>query len=421
MEEALENALGNLEAAKLGFLSLLDGLNTSSNDGLLAEQVDVQDDGTVLVGVAMSVPQDGSPVAFGYGTVTVEVPAAILEGLDVPAVAVMGMVPPSSGLFSLLNSSGGMQSDLLSLDLFVNGTALKDLVQPIQFTLAASDGGQSADCAFWDEELNEWSRTGVSLVSIQNGTIVCATTHLSVFGAILKSIIAALACSNAAAIFSLQGLRNLTSRPWAYEVSAILNWAMLLLGMCLLGLARQQDNKYEEPLAQIQLLRSLKRDKETGEAKGPKKSLRKYVTDELHFIFNRNLAEVAYSKMLQSRTGLSLKELKKLYKVSGHTSMHEAAEDFLKEFEQGNAAKRLSFWYRMNCIWFTIFHPSPKASCLVRTTVLLGEIYSGWALSAMFYGASSIAPGEEVRVANLPITTSTEWGFSCLKPTVLVC
>lgn len=32
---------------------------------------------------------------------------------------------------------------------------------------------------------------------------------------------------------------------------------------------------------------------------------------------------------------------------------------------------------------------------MVRTSVLLGKIYSGWALSAVFYGASSIAPGEE--------------------------
>ena len=57
--------------------------------------------------------------------------------------------------------------------------------------------------------------------------------------------------------------------------------------------------------------------------------------------------------------------------------------------------RQMSFWYQMKCIWFNILHPSAAASCLVRTSVVLGKIYSGWALSAVFYGASSVAPGEE--------------------------
>lgn len=390
--------MGNLEASKLSFLSLLDGLNTNSSTGVLAQKVDVQEDGTVLVGVAIAVPEDGSPVAFGYGNVSVEVPSAILESLGAPGVAVMGLVPTTSPLFNLLNSSeGGMQSDILSLDLFANGTAVKDLVEPIQLTLV-SDGSQPATCAYLDEETNKWSTAGVSLVSVQNGTIICATSHLSIFGAILQSAFAALACSNAAAIFSEKGLRSLGSRLWIFEWSAILNWLTLLLGASLMVKARKADRKHQGALEQIHLISALKqvdRPDKSRDVRDHHESIQALIVDELHVLLDAGPVRIAYSRMLRARLGLSLKDLKKLYKHAGHTSVHERAERFLHEFENKHIGKRISFWYRMNCVWFSIFHPSSKTTCMVRTSVLLGKIYSGWALSAIFYGASSIAPGEE--------------------------
>lgn len=398
-DEALQNALGNLEASKLSFLGLLDGLNTNSSTGVLAQRVDVQEDGTVLVGVAIAVPEDGSPVAFGYGNISVEVPSAILESLGAPGVAVMGLLPTTSPLFNMLNSSeGGMQSDILSLDLFANGTAMKDLVEPIQLTLV-SDGSQPATCAYLDEQTKKWSTEGVSLVSVQNGTIICATSHLSIFGAILKSAFAALACSNAAAIFSEKGLRSLGSRLWIFEWSAILNWITLLLGASLMARARKADRKHQGAVEQIQLISALRhvdRLEKSRDVKGHHHdSIQALILDEVRFLFDTGPIRIAYSRMLRARLGLSLQELNKLYKHAGHTSVHKRAECFLREFENRHIGKRISFWYRMNCIWFSIFHPSPKTTCLVRTSVLLGKIYSGWALSAVFYGASSIAPGEE--------------------------
>lgn len=110
--------MGNLEASKLSFLGLLDGLNTNSSTGVLAQRVDVQEDGTVLVGVAIAVPEDGSPVAFGYGNISVEVPSAILESLGAPGVAVMGLLPTTSPLFNMLNSSDWKDVDFLSVFLW---------------------------------------------------------------------------------------------------------------------------------------------------------------------------------------------------------------------------------------------------------------------------------------------------------------
>lgn len=82
---------------------------------MLAQRVDVQEDGTVLIGVAIAVPEDGSPVAFGYGNISVEVPSAILESLGAPGVAVMGLLPSTSPLFNLLNSSDWTDSWIFCL------------------------------------------------------------------------------------------------------------------------------------------------------------------------------------------------------------------------------------------------------------------------------------------------------------------
>ena len=286
-------------------------------------------------------------------------------------------------------SRGDVDSEILMLDLFANGTAVKDLVEPIQLSIPSA-GTEPAVCAFLDEETNEWSRAGVSVVSIQNGTIVCATTHLSIFGAILESAFAALACSNAAAIFSEQGLRSLGSRLWIFEWPAVLSWIILLLGVFLLAQAGKADRKHEAALAEIHVITDLKR-KDAHHAE----SLCEVLMEEFKHAIDTGPVRIAYSRMLRAKVGLSLKQLQKLHQESGHTSVHTRAEEFLKDFEDRNLGRRLSFWYRMNCVWFAVLQPSVKASCMVRTSVLLGKVYSGWALSAVFYGASSIAPGEE--------------------------
>lgn len=379
-------------------------VQSSNSSGLLLQTQQELADGTVLVAVVMSLP-DGSSVSFGYGNVSVQVPSAILEniGSGILAVAVMGVTPTSSPVFSLLNSSeGGLQSEILSLDLLVNGTAVTDLVEPLQLTLATS--GEPSVCGYLDEDRNEWSTVGVSVVSTADGTpgmpgmpgmLVCAASHLSIFGAILRSVYAALACSNAAAIFSLQGLQSLVKRPsWIIQLSAVLNWLMLMVGAALLVMARRADNLYQEALDVVPILNGLKREK-LKNASERQESVWEYLMDGFNHATNIDPVKMAYSKMIKAHTGLSLGALKKLYYQSGHTVLHGRTEAFLQEFEGKHLGRQMSFWYQMNCIWFNILHPSPATSCLVRTSVVLGKIYSGWALSAMFYGASSIAPGEE--------------------------
>ena len=341
-----QTALVDLESRKLALAEealasvASVSVQSSNSSGLLLQTQQELADGTVLVAVVMSLP-DGSSVSFGYGNVSVQVPSAILEniGSGILAVAVMGVTPTSSPVFSLLNSSeGGLQSEILSLDLLVNGTAVTDLVEPLQLTLATS--GEPSVCGYLDEDRNEWSTVGVSVVSTADGTpgmpgmLVCAASHLSIFGTILRSVYAALACSNAAAIFSLQGLQSLVKRPsWIIQLSAVLNWLMLMVGAALLVMARRADNfLYQEALDVVPILNGLKREK-LKNASERQESVWEYLMDGFNHATNIDPVQMAYSKMIKAHTGLSLGALKKLYYQSGHTVLHGRTEAFLQEFE----------------------------------------------------------------------------------------
>ena len=301
----IQMALAELEKRKAGLAEdLLNSLQPSNSSGLLAQSEVRLEDGTILIAAAMSPPSDDSSVTFGYGNLSVEVPAATLQSLAAVTVAIIGAMPRNSTLFSLLNSSdGGLQSEILSLDLFANGRPVRDLMEPIQLTLPTA--GEPVVCGYFDEESNQWSTAGVSRVSSSDGTLVCATSHLSIFGALLASIYAALACSNAAAIFSSEGLQNLVTRPsWMLELSAVLNWMMLFIAVILLAMARRADNTHREALSVVPVISSLKH-------RGHQSEQWEFM-DWLHALLP-NPVEMVYSRMVKAHTGLTLKALRELY------------------------------------------------------------------------------------------------------------
>ena len=345
---------------------------------------------------------------------------------------VMGMLVPGSTLFSLLNSSD-LQSDawkegfratlvcwscgeslpsfscfrsfflllcqdVVSLDLFVNGSVIKDLITSVHLSIPG-DSQQNQDCAYFDEVLQEWSTAGVSLISASNVSITCATTHLSIFGAIAGSILQALICSNAAAIFSIEGLRSLGSRAWYLEASAVLNWVALLVGFVLLYFARKADVQHKERLRLAKLVSNLKGGhqglQDENHDDDHHSSAWEQLLEELRVFTDNGPARIVYSQMIRVETGLPLKALAKLYKKSGHTELHCRAETFLRNFGNKSCMSKFKLWYGSNCKFISFQYLHAKSTSMVRCSVLLGKIYSGWALSAMFYGASSIAPGAE--------------------------
>ncbi|CAK9095694.1 unnamed protein product [Durusdinium trenchii] len=315
--EALQNALDALNAKKLSYLSLLDGLENITGGGLLAQKIDIDPDGTITAAFVMAPPQDDSAVVLGFGDVQVEVPAATLEAFGGPAVAVMGLLAPGGALFDILNSSELQSSqDVVSLDIFVNGSAIGDLASPIHFTIPAELAGPAdPTCAYLDEERQEWSTVGVSLINVTNTSLLCSTTHLSLFGGIMRSIEQALLCSNAAAIFSIEGLRSLTSRLWIFEWAAILNWIMLLVGAGLLGCARVADLRNQDRMDLTRTIASLKanakhyaqtHDQHAHHGLG-------HMLEELYDVLDTGPARMIYSQMLRVQTGFGLKALAKIY------------------------------------------------------------------------------------------------------------
>ncbi|CAE8644551.1 unnamed protein product [Polarella glacialis] len=233
--------------------------------------------GEASTAAVMKAPVDDKPVILSAGqadetgfTPAVEVPAAVLRDISAggkPVVLVMGFMsdamvtvldlassPPASPLASS-PPSPKMASKPLSITLFDSeghplpkGMKLKE---PILLTLQ-QNASAGATCAFWDEEAGAWSAEGVKRVQFSpgesaslTGPLVCATSHLTIFAAVIGLLAAAifgtsqvlqtLVCSNAASIFSAKGAQALLRFSKATQTPVILLWVLLAFHvLCLL-------------------------------------------------------------------------------------------------------------------------------------------------------------------------------------------
>jgi len=118
------------------------------------------------------------------------------------------------------------------------------LEEPITFTLTLSDPSEweQVECAFWDEDIPEWSSEGVSVVARTNTTVTCATTHLSLFGAIVRGFAGTLLCSQAS-LLTPEGFEELGKGNWFYYPGACVLWAFLAFFIVELILAIRLDLK----------------------------------------------------------------------------------------------------------------------------------------------------------------------------------
>jgi hypothetical protein len=122
---------------------------------------------------------------------------------------------------------------------FYNVSGLSD---PIVISLPNATG--DASCAYWDEEALVWRTDGVSDVSSVDGTLACATSHLTIFGAILKGFVSTFECSQARLI-SQEGYDELLKGEWLDSTGTILLWGFLgtLFGMSVLAFALDVRDK----------------------------------------------------------------------------------------------------------------------------------------------------------------------------------
>ena len=100
------------------------------------------------------------------------------------------------------------------------------------------------------------------------------------------------------------------------------------------------------------------------------------------------------SQLLKRSIGLGTGELNRLRQVSGVTGWHQQARSVLSHFSEQKLLFKLTMLYQVNCRWFSFATPSLKASCTQRCSVLLAKLYSGWAIMALFYDSTALAPGQ---------------------------
>jgi len=172
------------------------------------------------------------PIAVDDGA-EVSVPASVFDDLGVSGEVVFVVIPLKASQFA--NTTSETEVDIqstLNLDLFNEEGgkyAVGGLSNPINLTLPM-DSGVTAEavCAFWDADLNDWSSVGVEVVSNEGGILICATVHLSLFGAIVRGLLATLLCANGG-ILSKEGFDALgASSDWVTQWPTVVFWIILL-------------------------------------------------------------------------------------------------------------------------------------------------------------------------------------------------
>eukprot|EP00971_Amphidinium_carterae_P244982 4864160-Amphidinium_carterae.1 len=108
-----------------------------------------------------------------------------------------------------------------------NTISIADLTDPIEVTLVVENRTEDMVCGWFDEETQEWRTDGVELID-GGDAFICASTHLTVFGAVIKGAFGALLCSNADLMTS-KGLSKLGKGDWWYRPGAVLFWLLVSL------------------------------------------------------------------------------------------------------------------------------------------------------------------------------------------------
>ena len=129
-----------------------------------------------------------------------------------------------------------LRSELISVD-FRNYDGqtfdVNGLTAPLKMKIPTDD--PNTTCAFWDEETSTWSSEGVVTLfeEATEGFISCASTHLSIFGAVvdvfLKNIIAALACSTLGSLMTEEAFNTMvTQGKYLGQSPALASFSFLL-------------------------------------------------------------------------------------------------------------------------------------------------------------------------------------------------
>ena len=371
-------------------------------------------DGTVLVAVALKVVDDNSTngkeptYAVSNAGVTLTVPAALVES--------------AGGVMSLTFARLGEDSNALQALEQVESTSTSAKLgdRPVSIVLFTADGrewsgalpealeiaipvrnvtlkeDEVGECAYWDTRLNDWSTEGVSTISVSStGAVTCSTWHLSLFGFVVRTIAMVFVCSAASLIFSLEGLQNLTRAGWIWTFPAALHWFCLLLAAILLVVSWRCDKKHQKYIAELKIAEEAQRTKLRRQ--GTSFSIKQVIAPELLALKlpeRKRFTKHVYSMVVRQQTGETLANLEKMYRSVGMVAAHAKAHQSIQRFCRTPIHRKALLLYQANNAWVRFMEPSPMRSCVFRCLLHFAQIYSKWAVAAVFFNVTALAPDQ---------------------------
>lgn len=216
-------------------------------------------DGSELT-VTLLTAQDGLDsfeVKVGNFSSSVKIPKVVLEQLG-GGIGAMTAGPLSQSTARLLAETASMQTmvaEPMSVSLFdENGSALTmHLAEPIEITLQG-EANDSAVCVYWDREAGLWSSQGVERVFPEGSSagptsIVCSTTHLSIFAAVQRDVFSVvkhtLDCKAEIFSFSFVQLQSLgNNSSWWRQLPGTMLGGATLICMVAALIAVHMDCRY---------------------------------------------------------------------------------------------------------------------------------------------------------------------------------
>ncbi|OLQ14692.1 Attractin-like protein 1 [Symbiodinium microadriaticum] len=329
---------------------------------------------------------------------------------------------------------------------------MPSLVQPIEIRLPGAN--EEAQCAFWDEETSAWSSTGLLRLAYQDGELICQTSHLTVFGAVLDVLLRVIRCSTASQVLSAEGFANFGKGTWTGQSPTVIAFIAVFVFVLLLLYALRLDAKRALSREEVEAALLVELEEETDHEIG--------ISDdqepEVKKVNRRNICHQAAARMLsQFMWFLSqifempdadmLKELmnakmvtinrciSSIYAYKSHAdrqsirasetavgrarmrpsnaaSLSVTVVDFVRmdvattptERRKASAAKEFlkSYWCKRVVLltramhpWITMQYVSLFRSHVVRASLIILKLVSTGAANALFFAASAVSTDSE--------------------------
>lgn len=199
--------------------------------------------------VVTKLPNDGkeATVAVEGTNVSVTVPSSLLSSIGEPVAAVISVFEGADFLERLQGvDDSGYEAKLQSamkMELHTPSGLHKvaGLAEPLLLQMPPVNKSSAVECAYWDVAKGRWAYDGVQAKWVGN-SLVCAATHLTLFAAILRGILTALACSQLT-LFNGDAMRALSKSKWLTTPVGVAYILLLLLFASLMFAAYRIDKR----------------------------------------------------------------------------------------------------------------------------------------------------------------------------------